>query len=49
MSSMNLNSQGELSERHSVASESGSSTDSHADTPESKDGESLPTRLLLLL
>ncbi|KAM6897025.1 actin filament-associated protein 1-like 2 [Xenentodon cancila] len=28
---------GELSERHSVASESGSSTDSHADTPENKD------------
>ena len=33
--------QGELSERHSVASESGSSTDSHAETPENKDGESL--------
>ncbi|KAG8008702.1 Actin filament-associated protein 1-like 2, partial [Nibea albiflora] len=28
---------GELSERHSVASESGSSTDSHAEIPESKD------------
>lgn len=28
---------GELSERHSVASESGSSTDSHADTPDTKD------------
>ncbi|XP_029311861.1 actin filament-associated protein 1-like 2 isoform X2 [Cottoperca gobio] len=28
---------GELSERYSVASESGSSTDSHADTPENKD------------
>ncbi|XP_028990019.1 actin filament-associated protein 1-like 2 [Betta splendens] len=28
---------GELSERHSAASESGSSTDSHAETPESKD------------
>ncbi|XP_041818396.1 actin filament-associated protein 1-like 2 [Chelmon rostratus] len=28
---------GELSERHSVASESGSSTDSHAETPENKD------------
>ncbi|XP_029934373.1 actin filament-associated protein 1-like 2 isoform X2 [Myripristis murdjan] len=28
---------GELNERYSVASESGSSTDSHADTPESKD------------
>uniref|UniRef100_A0A3B4EV46 Actin filament-associated protein 1-like 2 n=1 Tax=Pundamilia nyererei TaxID=303518 RepID=A0A3B4EV46_9CICH len=28
---------GELSERYSVASESGSSTDSHAETPESKD------------
>ncbi|XP_068610383.1 actin filament-associated protein 1-like 2 [Brachionichthys hirsutus] len=28
---------GELSERHSVASESGSSTDSHVETPESKD------------
>lgn len=31
--------QGELSERHSLASESGSSTDSHAETSESKDGE----------
>ncbi|XP_062270284.1 actin filament-associated protein 1-like 2 isoform X2 [Platichthys flesus] len=28
---------GELGERHSVASESGSSTDSHAETPENKD------------
>lgn len=28
---------GELSERYSLASESGSSTDSHADTPDSKD------------
>ncbi|KAF0025455.1 hypothetical protein F2P81_022336 [Scophthalmus maximus] len=28
---------GDLSERYSVASESGSSTDSHADTPENKD------------
>ncbi|XP_042363573.1 actin filament-associated protein 1-like 2 isoform X2 [Plectropomus leopardus] len=28
---------GELNERHSVASESGSSTDSHAETPENKD------------
>ncbi|XP_068161295.1 actin filament-associated protein 1-like 2 isoform X2 [Antennarius striatus] len=28
---------GELSERHSVASESGSSTDSHIETPENKD------------
>lgn len=34
-----VNFQGELSERHSLASESGSSTDSHADTPDSKDGE----------
>lgn len=34
-----MNLQGELSERHSVASESGSSTDSHAETSESKDGE----------
>ncbi|XP_032357921.1 actin filament-associated protein 1-like 2 [Etheostoma spectabile] len=30
-------SRGELSERYSVASESGSSTDSHAETPENKD------------
>lgn len=36
-----MNFQGELSERYSVASESGSSTDSHAETPEIKDGESL--------
>lgn len=36
-----MNFQGELSERYSVASESGSSTDSHAETPENKDGESL--------
>lgn len=28
---------GEMSERHSLASESGSSTDSHADTPDGKD------------
>lgn len=35
---MDMNTQGELSERHSVASESGSSTDSHAETP---DGELL--------
>lgn len=34
-----VNFQGELSERHSLASESGSSTDSHADTPDGKDGE----------
>lgn len=34
-----VNLQGELSERHSLASESGSSTDSHADTPDGKDGE----------
>lgn len=34
-----MNFQGELSERYSLASESGSSTDSHADTPDSKDGE----------
>lgn len=33
--------QGDLSERYSGASESGSSTDSHAETPENKDGESL--------
>lgn len=31
--------QGELGERHSLASESGSSTDSHADALENKDGE----------
>lgn len=36
-----MNFQGELSERYSVASESGSSTDSHAETPENKDGEPL--------
>lgn len=36
-----MNFQGELSERYSVASESGSSTDSHVETPENKDGESL--------
>lgn len=36
-----MNPQGELSERYSVASESGSSTDSHAETPESKDGKLL--------
>lgn len=36
-----VNFQGELSERHSLASESGSSTDSHADTPDGKDGESI--------
>ncbi|XP_018618173.2 actin filament-associated protein 1-like 2 [Scleropages formosus] len=30
---------GELSERHSVASESGSSTDSHAETTDAKDGK----------
>lgn len=35
-----MNFQGELNERYSVASESGSSTDSHAETPENKDGES---------
>ena len=28
-----------MSERHSVASESGSSTDSHAETPDPKDGK----------
>lgn len=31
--------QGELGERYSVASESGSSTDSHAEALEAKDGE----------
>lgn len=31
--------QGELSERHSVASESGSSTDSHVESPDTRDGE----------
>ena len=34
-----LYTQGELSERYSVTSESGSSTDSHAETLETKDGE----------
>lgn len=41
-----VNVQGELSERHSVASESGSSTDSHAETSDSKDGESLSYEML---
>lgn len=31
--------QTELSERHSIASESGSSTDSHVENLETKDGE----------
>lgn len=35
-----VNVQGELSERHSVASESGSSTDSHAETSDNKEGGS---------
>lgn len=34
-----MNVQGDLSERYSVASESGSSTDSHAETLENKEGE----------
>lgn len=42
-----VNFQGELSERHSLASESGSSTDSHADIPEGKDGELDRTYLIL--
>lgn len=42
-----VNFQGELSERHSLASESGSSTDSHADAPDGKDGELDWTCLLL--
>lgn len=40
--------QGELGERYSVASESGSSTDSHAETCENKDGESSVTLLLFV-
>lgn len=42
-----MTAQGELNERYSVASESGSSTDSHTETTENKDGEWLRETLIM--